>query len=296
MDAASPEPAGSLQRDYSQCLPTINLGVATSRKEGARRALAALDAATRASNPEAAKEIASHLLDQCTGGKSLPPLITGFLETRARSYLEHLYIVEGEPSAKWRNARECVEKLVWSLLPKQDKESRRRLFTLLPELFQWLHTLLKSQQVTVQEEDAFFAELAQLHAAALNAQTPSVAASPAGESIRFAADTKPIERHCETTAMSTETDKKNTQLPQEPRSEQAPDATSSGSDLLSNIRIGTWVEFANERATKRVMRVEWMSRQGSVFVFQDPRTDSSLCVTAERLDQRLRERSACTLK
>jgi predicted component of type VI protein secretion system len=79
------------------------------------------------------------------------------------------------------------------------------------------------------------------------------------------------------------------------QTEQAlPDAAmGTTSDSHQPLSVGTWIEFSGDRAAKRVLHLLSISKQGGVYFFGDDQTDeTTLCVTATRLSERLQERSA----
>ncbi|MCG6861957.1 MAG: DUF1631 domain-containing protein [Chromatiaceae bacterium] len=267
-----------------------------SRTEGTGSAPATLEAAKQSSDIETANEIVSRLLGAQIVEHPLPPIVARFITTHCRFYLIDLYFAEGDHGQNWRNALEETEKLIWSLQPKQDKDDRKRLFALLPDLFQWVHTVLKSQRLTATDEDAFFAELARLHAVALRPQEQSIGASRSSEVIDFSASAKPIETQNDSAATNDSVTQREALLPQKSRKDEPPKIDNGGSDQLSNLRIGSWVEFSNERSTTRVMRLKWISGQKSALLFADHHTEGELFVTAKRLNERLLEGSARVLK
>jgi len=295
VDEVLPGLASSLPYRDSQSRLRVNLRSTTSQREGARRALAALESVQLTSDPGVAKDVVSRFLDRCAGGQLSPKLIDRFLRTHLRSYLMHLCVVEGELSPNWRTACELSGKLVWSVQPKQDQESRKQLYALLPELFEWLHDMLRSQQVSVPEEDAFFAELARLHAAALNSPERHAVDSSSQRSSEPPVGTGAVEHPRQAQDRSADStitcDRPGEQTP----AEQPPKADDEGMFVLSDLLVGTCFEFTSGRAAKRRMQLKWMSSRGRVFLFQDYHSEDTLYLTASRLDQRLRDGTACAL-
>ena len=116
---------------------------------------------------------ASRRVDWYAKRRGLPPLIAGFLDTHWRSYLLRSLTVEGEDGQDYCDAVKAMTDLAWSVRPKRDSLSRRRLIMLIPELYQRLHVGLESLSLgsgsTV--HDGFFAELAKLHQTVLNPHT-----------------------------------------------------------------------------------------------------------------------------
>lgn len=110
----------------------------------------------------------SRHMDWYAKNRRLPPLIAGFFDTHWRSYALQCSLAYGEDSQSCRAAVKAMADLAWSVQPKYDSLSRRRLIELIPQLYQQLQDGLESVGVGSAEHDAFFAALAKLHQAALN--------------------------------------------------------------------------------------------------------------------------------
>jgi hypothetical protein len=112
----------------------------------------------------------SRHIDWYAKKRRLPTLIADFIDIHWRSYLLGCFLKGGEENESFRNAVSAMKDLAWSVRPKKDSLSRRRLVALIPQLYQQLHTGLESVGLGsgTSEHDTFFAELAKLHQAALN--------------------------------------------------------------------------------------------------------------------------------
>ncbi len=261
---------------------------------GARRALSVLEAAKRFSEPEAAEKV-TRLLNQHTSKHPLPSLIVRFFQQHCQPYLVRLYVHEGERSRSWHNATDCIEKLVWSVQPKYDDASRKLLFSLLPDLYQWVHGALRPQRLTAADTNAFFAELAQLNAATLDAETHGAGASPDRQANPSFVLAKQTEYQFSAPKEKTHPPKAPSPLRPQAGGEPPPSASKAEADQLSEIRIGHRVEFHSSRGKAQLMQLRWISRSGSVYLFSDDHTGGELFVTAARLKQRLGEHSARAL-
>ncbi len=264
-----------------------------SRADAVPKTFSELDAPKRSADLEAAGETVSRHLDYYACKYPLPPLISHFLETHWRSHLIRLCLHEGENGEGWRRALENTEDLTWSVTPKRDAEGRKRLFAILPELFQWVHGVLKSQEVTVSDENAFFAKLAQIHAATLATDVNAVAGSTL-DSVSALASEPSVDR--DGIGGDRNVDIARTTNPRSLQSETDAEPMVMTDELnsLRGLVVGASVEFQNERATKRVMCLEWISK-GGIYFFRDREKHDAVCITASRCIQRLRERSALVL-
>jgi len=268
--------------------------------EAAQPASPDLTAIKQSSDLHVTQEVVSRLIDRYTADRQLAPLIVRFLDTHWRSYMKQLFDRVGEKSDTWRTALTNTLNLIWSLQPKKDDESRRRLYELLPELFHWIHAVLKSQQVSVPEEDVFFAELASIQVAALSSYNGSSdngnsagsadpAANAHGESDSSAGQWGNV---ADVIAERTDSDDRPTSQPGT-----APTAKEMrpGSEHLQGLVVGKYVEFHSRRTTKRVMRLEWISGNGGAYLFRDQGSGDTLFLTADRCIQCLLDHSAAIL-
>lgn len=270
--------------------------VDVERKEGPVRALSEPEVTELPVSADDGRAVVSRYLGFCTKDKPLPPLIAGFLATHWRTYMANLYAGEGEQSEAWSIALQNTVKLVWSVQPKPDDRSRQRLYKLIPELFSWVHQVLDAQ-VSVAEEDRFFAELAKLHAAALNtnARAPSGGTRVDGQKSRQGPEARESPRAPQ--AVADEVRPPGDSVPETPAEPPEPaHDTKPVADSQSRLAVGSWVEFQGERATRRVLRLEWISKGGGVYHFRDQKRDDSLCLTAARFAQLMQENAVSILK
>jgi hypothetical protein len=254
-----------------------------------------LNAVKPGSRVESARKAVSHLFDRYSGNHPLPPPIARFLDEHWRSYMTQIFVRDGDQSEILRKALEHTKLLMWSLHPKRDDVSRRRLHAVLPELFQWVHTVLRSQNVARSDEDLFFADLAQLQLDALNANAQDIAGSGLGGANQSTADSSPQSQNCNEGEhigkFPQPADHQRSRL----ETERPAKAPKPKSDLLQGLAIGTYLEFHSKRATKRVMRLEWISGRAGVYLFREESSGDALCLTADRCLQCLNEGSAVVL-
>jgi len=109
-------------------------------------------------------------IDRYAGNKELPPAIANFIDRQWRSYVSRFCALADRESDNWRQALKTMNDLAWSVRPKTNQVSRRRLIEMIPELYQQLDGGLEFIGSKQTDRDAFFATLVALHNAALNAQ------------------------------------------------------------------------------------------------------------------------------
>jgi hypothetical protein len=97
------------------------------------------------------------------------------------------YLREGADSEAWKNAREAVERLVWSVQPKTDVSERQRLLKGIPELLKTLRDGLNNISFDQRRSAELFKELQICHIAALRGEDDKLEAD-AGEEILIAED------------------------------------------------------------------------------------------------------------
>lgn len=171
------------------------------RKESPNReaeknsALAAERASGQVSEPQIPQGLISRCIDRHTKDRPLPLAIGRFLDTYWRHHLLLSYPVDGEDSRCWREALKTMDELIWSVQPKEDTACCRRLFKMLPQLYQRLHLDLKPLGMGEAEQDIFFAELAKLHQAALNPRPSAGVESPLGKAQSDRAGEKAVEQY-----------------------------------------------------------------------------------------------------
>ena len=119
--------------------------------------------------PVPSASVARHV-DWYVEKRHLPTQIADFLDTHWRSYLLQCLLKGGEGNERFRSAVKTMKDLAWSVRPKKEPLSRRRLVALIPHLYEQLHLGLESLGLGsgASEHDAFFGELARLHQTALN--------------------------------------------------------------------------------------------------------------------------------
>jgi hypothetical protein len=271
-------------------------GFVAQRQEAADPpTLTDLNAVKSGARVEGARKAVSHLFDRYSGNHPLPPPIARFLDEHWRSYMTQIFVRGGDQSEILRKALKHTKLLMWSLQPKRDDLSRRRLHAVVPGLFQWIHTVFRSQNVDRSGEDLFFADLAQLQLDALNANAQDIAGSALGGASQSTTDSSPERQNPSEgdriRKFSQPADHQRSRL----ETERPAKAPKTKSDPVQGLTIGTYVEFHSKRATKRMMRLEWISGRAGVYLFREESSGDALCLTADRYLQCLSEGSAVVL-
>ncbi len=118
---------------------------------------------------EMARLVAQAETDRRTSFSDLPMPVVAMLKGPWMRVLERLYLREGGRNARFLEAVETAEQLVWSVEPKVDAGQRRDLVAALPLLLRRLQDGLDIAAVEKTDRDRFFAALVDCHAAAVKA-------------------------------------------------------------------------------------------------------------------------------
>jgi hypothetical protein len=118
---------------------------------------------------EMARLIAQAEIQRHSSKQDLPAPVVSMLKGPWSRMLERVYLRDGGRSARFNDANETAEQLIWSVQPKLDAGQRRDLVSALPLLLKRLQEGLDIAAVEKEERDQFFTMLVDCHAAAVKA-------------------------------------------------------------------------------------------------------------------------------
>ncbi len=118
---------------------------------------------------EMARLIAQAEISRHTSQDNLPAPVLAMLKGPWSRVLERVYLRDGGRSARFNDANETADQLVWSVQPKIDAGQRKDLVTALPLLLRRLQEGLDIAAVEKADRDLFFMVLVDCHAAAVKA-------------------------------------------------------------------------------------------------------------------------------
>jgi hypothetical protein len=118
---------------------------------------------------EMARLIAQAEVERVGGNPDLPPPVDAMLKGPWARVLERIYLRDGGRSARFADAIETAEQLVWSVQPKADAAQRKDLVTALPLMLRRLQEGLDIAAVDRTDRERFFEALVDCHAAAVKA-------------------------------------------------------------------------------------------------------------------------------
>jgi hypothetical protein len=231
----------------------------------------------------AAREILARIEE-----RNLPPVVHAVLSRPWANYLVLTLLRQGENSDEWKNALRFADEFVWSALPKTNDLERTRLRALLPqlekalrhglatvayhdndvkqlmqELSQFYQRLLDGQKVEVKTaKEVITAGAAAAMPAANTSNAP--AAAPAEAPVASAVPVAPATQSpVEEIVLNTTTE------------ETSPEENYSEDDeflkLAREIKVGTWVEFADDQGNRERAKLSWISPISSKYLFVNRR-------------------------
>lgn len=220
---------------------------------------------------QSARKLAAKEILQRLEGKRIPEIIRHTLTRPWANVLVLTILRQGEGSGAFRSALRVADELAWSGVPKQSEDERVRLRALIPELEKALRqglTMVAYQEADIQQllgelrntynrlMEADPEELAQaddeefeliIEDKRPDAQTPAALAPPPGETTNFVDEIVlggPSED-------DDQQDAPNDEFVQ----------------VARNVKIGTWVEFRDDRGNVERAKLSWISPISAKYLF-----------------------------
>ena len=213
------------------------------------------DAALGREKLTAARRAASEIVNTRVGRRELPPLAREVIINPWSSFLVLTHLRQGPESAEWKSAVNFVDAVVWASLPKTQEKDFARLRTLLPQMQAFLRHGLgmvgfgeQDAQRLVAGFGALFESMHQREVVLDHAETIAAA-----------------ERSLETAAQSPAA---GSATAVEPETVEA--ALPDDDEFLQrvrNLKVGTWVEFADGTANPERAKISWISPFSARLLF-----------------------------
>jgi len=216
---------------------------------------------------ELARAVAQNAIAVHLANADIPEVVRGFIGATWLKALAQAVLEGGEDGAQWRDAVATLEELVWSVLPKQGAEARQKMVQRLPPLLRSVKAGMQTAGIDDDAQKAFFAELVQLHAAALKAgmsqaETPVTAARQREQ------------REAAASAAANDPTPESLEL-----------------DLLGR---GSWIELKDEAGQPRRVRLTWISPARTMYLFANRQGQRALALTRTELLRRFATGEAAT--
>jgi hypothetical protein len=215
----------------------------------------ATDAALGREKLTAARRAASEIVSTRIGTRELPPLARDVIINPWSSFLVLTHLRQGPESSEWKSAVNFVDAVVWAGMPKTQEKDFARLRTLLPQMQAFLRHGLgmvgfgeHDAQRLVAGFGALFESMHQREVVLDHAETIAAA-----------------ERSLETASQSPAA---GSAAAAEPEVVEAP--LPDDDEFLQrvrNLKVGTWVEFADGTANPERAKISWISPFSARLLF-----------------------------
>ncbi len=231
----------------------------------------------------AAREILSRIEE-----RNLPPVVHAVLSRPWANYLVLTLLRQGESSDEWKSALRFADEFVWSALPKTNDLERTRLRALLPQLEKALRHGLSTVAYHDNDVKQLMQELAQFYKRLLDGEkvevrtAKEVIAAGAASAIPGAAPQAVPAGGAPADAPAVASQVPATQSPVEeivlnsnPVETPAPEENYAEDDEFlksaREIKVGTWLEFADEAGNRERAKLSWISPISSKYLFVNRR-------------------------
>lgn len=200
------------------------------------------------------------------------PFVENFLETTWTDVLALSYRFQALDPSRPERAIKLMDTLLWSVEPKDTRASLRELVSRLPaliaELNHWLD-LIDCERVA---REAFFAELAECHAALVRSP---IALTP-GQQLSLA-----VHASCEAAHRRTARQQRH----------QALVSSDQFDTQVAALKVGAWIEYTDQGVSRR-LKLAWVSPAGCLFIFTTIHRQFAFSVTDRELATALRNQQA----
>ena len=216
--------------------------------------------------------------------RNLPPVVHAVLSRPWANYLVLTLLRQGENSDEWKNALRFADEFVWSALPKTNDLERTRLRALLPQLEKALRHGLATVAYHDNDVKQLMQELSQFYQRLLDGEKVEVktakevitagaaaAMPPANDAVH---DLTPPDAAA-TAATPTQSPVEEIVLNSGATESAAPDENYPEDDeflkTAREIKVGTWLEFADEQGNRERAKLSWISPISSKYLFVNRR-------------------------
>lgn len=205
-----------------------------------------------------AKQRVEQEIRRCLGDRrSLPAVVLTILEYAWKDVLLLIRLRKGVESKEWRQAVRLMERLIWSVDPKEGNQERQELLQTIPGLLKGLRVGLNGISFDQHKMTEIFKELQLCHVSSLRDEggvhpVKAAAASPLGD----------VEAQVEITDIVEEI------VLETPKNYVSPanDESDRFYRMAESLDIGTWLELKEEDAVLRI-KLSWRSGVSGTSLF-----------------------------
>jgi len=228
----------------------------------------------------AAREILARIEE-----RNLPPVVHAVLSRPWANYLVLTLLRQGENSDEWKSALRFADEFVWSALPKTTDLERTRLRALLPQLEKALRHGLATVAYHDNDVKQLMQELSQFYQRLLDGEKVEVktakeviaataAVAPHAAPTSTLVPTEHAATAAEAAAPATQSPVEEIVLNSNP-SEPVPEESYAEDDeflkTAREIKVGTWLEFADEEGNRERAKLSWISPISHKYLFVNRR-------------------------
>jgi hypothetical protein len=253
-----------------------------------------------------ARRIAAREILKRIDERNLPPVVHTVLSRPWANYLVLTLLRQGEGSDEWRNALRFADEFVWSAQPKTSESEHARLRALLPQLEKALRHGLTTVAYHDSDVKQLMQELSQFYKRLLDGQ--KVETKTAKEVIADNAAPVEAEIAVEGDVQAPAAAATATQSPveeivlssgggePEPATEEPLAEDDEHVRIVRELKVGTWIEFADENDGRERAKLSWISPISSKYLFVNRRGLKVCDKTVAALAIELRRGSAVVLE
>jgi hypothetical protein len=256
-----------------------------------------------------ARRIAAREILKRIEERNLPPVVHTVLSRPWANYLVLTLLRQGESSDEWKNALRFADEFVWSAQPKTTESEHTRLRALLPQLEKALRHGLATVAYHDSDVKHLMAELSQFYKRLLDGQkvetssakeviagnvisapaTPNAGDGTAGDPVPT---TSALQSPVEEIVLSSGSPEADPDALVEAASEADDDFLRA----VRELKVGTWIEFADESGQRERAKLSWISPISAKYLFVNRRGLKVCDKTVFGLAAEMRRGSASVLE
>ncbi len=211
----------------------------------------------------------------------VPEAVMELLEDGWKDVLLLNYLRQGPESEEWQESLSIVERLLWSVQPKQEYAERQDLLRSIPELLRNLRERLNSISFDQHKMARLFKELQNCHIGCLRGGDTNSVTGPGTSQAKIRQISFPDSQLISGASSFLIEQLADTEEP----------AQDQYTQLAEGVEIGDWFEMSDGTSKSRV-KLSWKSNVTDAYIFVNRKGMKSMELTLQGLAKRLREGTA----
>jgi len=252
---------------------------------------------------EIARVVAHDEVQRRIDTREMPEAVARFLQQSWEKALVVSYAAHGEGSERWALTLGTMDDLVWSVMPKETGEERKKLVSLLPELLKRLHAGMDLIALAPVSRNRFFAELVRCHAQAVKSglapaprlevvgaePEPQAAEEPAESQDVWAADASNDDAPKLVATRLNQGDVLIEEIKiQGTGAFEDDDPRRKWDNVVSSLVRGMWVQFLQQDGAGIRAKLTWISPLKGIYLFSNPNGARALAFEPKALAEAFR--------